>query len=198
MRAVAIAFAIATAFAPVAATAAPSLDPAAAAAGHYVLDPRHTSVTASVLHMGLSHFTMRIKQVQGAYDYAPTDPAATKIGITLDARSLDAGDPAVSKEFAGEFLDADHNPQITFTATGIQMTDPDHGTVTGDLVFHGVSQPVTLQVTYNGFSSSLIGGQRMGFSATTVIKRSDFGSKAWLGDVGDEVKVVIETEFARR
>jgi polyisoprenoid-binding protein YceI len=38
----------------------------------------------------------------------------------------------------------------------------------------------------------------MGFSATTVIKRSDFGSKAWRGAVGDDVQLVIEAEFVRK
>ncbi len=181
-----------------AAIAAPNPNPAEAPAGHYVLDHRHTSLSASVLHMGLSHFTVRIEQAEGSYDYDPKNPQASMISITLDAHSLNAGDPSVSKEFAGEFLDADKHPQITFTSTAIMPTDTNHGTVTGDLTFRGVTKPVSLDVTYNGYASNLILGRRMGFSATTVIKRSDFGSKAWLGDVGDDVRVVIETEFARK
>jgi polyisoprenoid-binding protein YceI len=178
--------------------APPSTDPAAAPAGHYVLDPRHTSVTASVLHMGLSHFTMRIGGVTGAYDYDPKAPEASKITVSLDARTLDAGDPNVSKTFAGEFLDAGKNPQITFVSTQIQPTTVRHGSVVGDLTFRGVTHPVTLDVTYNGTVDSLIGGRRMGFSATTVIRRSDFGSEAWKNAVGDDVQVVIETEFAKQ
>jgi polyisoprenoid-binding protein YceI len=183
---------------PASALAAPSVNPADAPAGHYVLDPRHASVTASVLHMGLSHFTMRIDGVSGAYDYNPAQPLASKISVTLDARSLDTGDPAVSKQFAGEFLDADKNPQITFVSTAVQAGAAGHGAVTGDLTFRGVTRPVTLDVTYNGTSSGLIGGRRMGFSATTVIKRSDFGSSAWQNAVGDDVRLVIEAEFARQ
>jgi polyisoprenoid-binding protein YceI len=38
----------------------------------------------------------------------------------------------------------------------------------------------------------------MGFSATGDIKRSDFGSKAWLSAVGDDVHIVIEAEFQRK
>ena len=70
--------------------------------------------------------------------------------------------------------------------------------MTGDLTFRGVTKPVTLDVIYNGTASALIGGRRMGFSATTVIKRSDFGSTAWRNAVGDDVQVVIEAEFARK
>ena len=183
---------------PAIAAAAPALDPAKAPAGHYELDHRHTAVVASVVHMGLSHFTMRIEQASGAYDFDPAHPLATRISISLDAHSLNAGDPAVSKQFAGEFLDADHHPMITFVSTGIQATDANHGQVTGDLTFRGVTRPVTLDVTYNGTASNLIVGRRMGFSATTVIRRSDFGSRAWEGDVADDVQVRIETEFVRK
>ena len=178
--------------------AAASPNPADAPAGHYELDPRHTAVVASVLHEGISHFTMRIEQVQGAFDYDPKAPQASKIVVPLAAHSLNTGDPAVSKQFAGEFLDADHNPTITFTSTGMQLTDANHGQVAGDLTFRGVTHPVTLDVTYNGFASSLFVGKRMGFSASTVIKRSEFGARAWESAVADDVRVAIEAEFVRK
>ena len=179
--------------------AAPAVDPAKAPAGHYVLDHRHASLLARVRHMGLSLFTMRFNKVEGEYDYDPAQPLASKISVTVDAKSLDTGDPGVSKQFASEFLDAERNPTITFKSSAIQTTDETHGTVTGDLTFRGVTQPVTLDVTYNGTESGLIGGRRMGFSATaTMTRRSQFGSKAWLGDVGDDVQLVIEAEFARQ
>jgi polyisoprenoid-binding protein YceI len=36
---------------------------------------------------------------------------------------------------------------------------------------------------------------RIGFSATTTLKRSDFGMSENLAFVGDDVEVIIETEF---
>jgi polyisoprenoid-binding protein YceI len=183
---------------PACAAAEPKTDPAKVPAGHYELDVRHTAVLASVMHEGVSHFVMRLDQVSGAYDYDPANPKASRISVAIDARSLDAGDPGVSKQFANEFLDASHTPQITFVSTAIRTTDPNHGQVTGNLTFHGVTRPVTLQVTYNGYSPNLVLGNRMGFSASTVIKRSDFNSKAWEGPVGDDVRITIETEFVKK
>ncbi len=179
-------------------SAAPSIDPAAAPAGHYVLDRRHASVTARVRHLGLSLYTMRFNHVEGEYDYDPARPLASKITVTIDAQSLDTGDDAVNKRFADVFLDAERNPKITFTSTTIQTTDAARGTVAGDLTLRGVTQPVLLDVTYDGTASGLIGGRRMGFSATTTIKRSRFGSTAWRAFVGDDVELLIEAEFARQ
>ena len=185
--------------APLAAQAA-STNPADAPAGHYEMDPRHASLTASVLHMGLSHYTLRFDHFTASFDYDPGHPQASKIQAQIDVGSLDAGDASVSHEFAGEFLDATAHPQATFVSTAITMTDPTHGTVAGDLTLRGVTHPAVLDVTFNGTSPALmgIGGHRMGFSATTIIKRSDFGSQAWQSAVGDEVRIVIEAEFARR
>lgn len=178
--------------------AAPSLDPAKASAGHYVLDRRHASLLARVRHLGLSLYTMRFDKVEGTYDYDPAQPLASKIAVTVDAKSLDTGDASIDRQFAGEFLDANRNPTITFNASAIQMTDETHGTVTGDLTLRGVTRPVSLDVTYDGATSELIGGHRMGFSATTTIKRSQFGSGAWRAFVGDDVQLVIEAEFVRQ
>lgn len=183
---------------PAMALAAPDPNPAAAPAGHYVLDSGHASVIAKVLHLGLSHYTMRITKLAGSYDYDPANPADSKIAVTLDARSLDAGNFLVSKTFGVQFLDSLLHPTIRFTSTAIDTVDADHGRMTGDLTFRGVTRPVTLDVTYNGYDSSLVGGQRMGFSAQTSIKRSDFGSTLLLSEVGDQVGIDIEAEFVRK
>lgn len=49
-----------------------------------------------------------------------------------------------------EFLDAATFPQITFTSTSVTLTGPNSANVTGDLTLHGVTRPITLEVTYNG------------------------------------------------
>ena len=177
--------------------AAPALDPASAPGGRYVLDPRHASLIVRVRHMGLSEYTMRFDKIDASYLYDPAHPEASKVTVSVAADSLDTGDAAVSRQFAGEFLGAKADPTITFVSTTIQTVDADHGTMTGDLTLHGVTRPVTLQVTFDGTEASLIGGRRMGFSATGMIKRSEFGSTAWQGPVGDEVQIVIEAEFVR-
>ena len=180
------------------ALAAPSLDPSSAPAGHYVLDPRHASVVARVRHMGLSNYTMRFDHIAGDYDFDPGRPEATRVSVTIDAHSIDTGDAGISRQFAGQFLDADANPNIIFTSTSLKRGEANHGTMAGDLTFHGVTRPIVLDVTYDGTEASLIGGRRMGFSATTVIKRSDFGSTALEGPVGDDVELLIEAEFVRK
>ncbi len=176
----------------------PNPDPAAAPAGTYGLDKRHASVVAKVSHMGMSDYTMRFDRVDAQFAFDPAQPEASKISVTIDAASLDVGDDKLNRQFAREFLGAEANPQITFVSTAIQRSDATHGVVAGDLTLDGVTRPVSLAVTFNGYGSSLIGGRRMGFSAAGDIKRSDFGSKAWLSLVGDQVHLIIEAEFTHQ
>lgn len=180
-----------------------SRDPGNAPAGLYVLDKHHASLTMRLSHMGMSSYTMRFDTLDAQYEYDPASPEAAKLSVSIDANSLDVGDPKISRGFAREFLDSDDAPKITFVSTEIHRapaasTDPVQGTVTGDLTFHGVTRPVTLQVTFNGTGPGLLGGHRMGFSATCEIKRSDFGVHQYASMVGDDVHLDIEVEFQRK
>ena len=70
--------------------------------------------------------------------------------------------------------------------------------MTGDLSLHGVTKPVSLDVTFNGGGVNPITKVYvLGFDATGTIKRSDFGIKNFVPFVGDEVTLLISCEFDR-
>ncbi len=174
-----------------------STDPAKMPAGHYVSDPKHTFLTMKVHHMGLTYPTMRMNKVDATYDFDPAKPTEAKVNATIDANSFDFGDPAISTQFAKEFLDGPAHPQIKFVSTSIKRGAGNKGTMTGDLTLKGVTKPVTLDVTYDGFLNAM--GGRSGFSATGVVKRSDFGPNAMPPSVlGDDVHITIEMEFSKK
>jgi len=55
-----------------------------------------------------------------------------------------------------------------------------------------------LKAVFNGVGDDPFARKRkLGFSATTTIRRSDFGMKAYLPDVGDLVNITIEAEFIK-
>jgi polyisoprenoid-binding protein YceI len=60
---------------------------------------------------------------------------------------------------------------------------------------HGVTKPVTLDVVFNKVGPNPIDKKNSaGFSARGKLKRSEFGMKAYLGPIGDEVDLIIEVE----
>ena len=203
----AAALALALAVAPIGAVFAqpamsfppPITDPAQAAGGHYVIDIHHQTLLVTVQHMGLAHSTFRLDKVDAAFDFDPAKPDASKVTATIDANSFDQGDPAISTQFAKEFLDAPNHPQITFVSTSLHRTDGTHGVLTGDLTLAGVTKPVALNVTFDGFRGpSQMGPARIGFSANGLIKRSDFGvgAKMPTAIVGD-INLILEAEFTK-
>jgi polyisoprenoid-binding protein YceI len=172
-------------------------DPTEAPAGVYKLDKSHTSVTMKLTHLGISYYTLRFDKVQGEYTYDPAHPQATKVDVTIDPTSVDTGDPGFNRQIATQVLEADKFPQIQFVSSALRSTSDDRGVLVGDLTFHGVTKTVSLDVIYNGLGRGLLHEPRMGFSASTVLKRSDFGVTKYEPMVGDTVSVIIETEFSK-
>ena len=176
-----------------------SQDPAKAPAGTYELDPRHASLVVKIPHLGgFSRYTMRFNSLTGGFTYDPANWQATKVTISIDPKSIDTKEPAFSKQVAG-FFDPDKYPAILFTSTAVTGGTDGKGTVTGDLNFHGVTKPVTLDVVFNGSGPGMLGaGTRMGFSGTTQIKRSEFNLNAMKQFAGDDVDLSFEIEFVKK
>jgi polyisoprenoid-binding protein YceI len=178
-------------------------------AGTYYIDRGHTRILFRVSHLGLSNFTALFTDYDATLTFDPDNPAAMSLTATIDAGSVETHYPDPALDFnavvAGpEFLDAAQFAAITFTSTAVVPTGDKSADVTGDLTLHGVTQPVILQVTFNGGYGPTDfdpGGSRIGFSATGQIMRSDFGmgygvpAPGTTFGVSDAVEIVIEAEF---
>ena len=176
---------------------APNMDPAKISAGHYKLDPTHASIVAKVRHMGLANSTFVMKKFDASFDYDPAHPAASKVMATIDANSIDMGVPDINARFAKEMLGADKNPTVTFQSTGLTMTSATEGKLAGNLTMEGATKPVVLNVTFDGNRpKGGMGPERVAFSASGDIKRSDFAPLGPYGAaIGDNVHLIFDLEF---
>lgn len=199
----------ATLLAAPAALAAPgvtSTKPADLPAGHYVLDRTHASVVGKIKHMGFSNYQFRFTKVDASFDYDPKAPQDAKIKVTVDPGSIDTATGAdefglkFNKELAGDgWLEAGKFPTATFVSTKVEPGAGQTGKVYGDFTLHGVTKPIVLDVTFNGVGGSFAPGSvKTGFSATTTIKRSDFGVSKYVPLVSDDVALSIEVEFDKK
>ena len=174
-------------------------------AGVYVLDKPHTSVTFRVNHLGFSHYTARFANIDGKLKFNPAAPATMTVEAVIDPQSLALNAPPAGfhDQLMGKnFFDAATFKTITFRSTKVALTGKNTAKVSGNFTLHGVTKPVTLDVTYNGgYPANAMDGARIGFSAHGVIKRSAFGmgfgvpAPGSTMGVGDDVDVTIETEF---
>ncbi len=177
-------------------------------AGDYALDPAHTSVTFRVNHLGFSHYTARFSSIEGQLQFDPAHPAAMTVAASIDPLSLELNAPpkGFHDQLMGKgWFEAAQFPKLTFKSTKVDVTGANTARVTGDLTLHGVTRPVVLDVTYNGgWLANAYDGNRVGFSAHTVLKRSAFGISQGIPapgttmGVSDDVDVAIETEFGSK
>lgn len=168
--------------------------------GAYAVDPNHAALIFKVEHMGFSHFVGRFERFDATLDFDEANPAAARLEASVDMTSLDVANDEFATTLTGQnWFDANAYPQAVFRSTSIETTGENTGRVTGDLTLHGVTAPVTLDVTFNGGGRDILrGAYVVGFSAHGTIDRTAFGVDRFSGIVGDQVDIEIEAEFLRK
>jgi polyisoprenoid-binding protein YceI len=168
----------------------------------YEIDPAHSSAQFSVRHMMITNVRGGFSSVKGTIEYDSENLGATTINAAIDPstiRTLDEQRDAHLK--SADFLDVEKFPAITFQSKKIEKVGEGEYKVTGDLSIHGVTKEVVLNVEGpSAEAKDPWGNTRVGASATTKIKRSDFGL-TWNAAletggimVGDELKIEIEVQ----
>jgi polyisoprenoid-binding protein YceI len=185
--------------APVLPCAAPLWrDQPEAPAGAYVLEPASASLVIKLpTFPGLPAPTLRLTKLEGRFDYDPANPDATEVTITADPRSMEASGP-MARMAARQFA-PDRFPTIAFTSTALRWEEADQGEMVGNLNFHGVTRPLTLQVVLEHFiPDTPTSGARFRFSGHGSVSRSDFGLTQGRPFIGDKVNLVFDMEFVRQ
>lgn len=166
--------------------------------GTYKVDPNHTQVAWSVDHMGFSTLFGMFGQPKGELTLDPKKPAEAKLEIEFPMSGL----TVTSEKFethlkSDEFLNAAKFPSATFRSTSVEVKDQ-KARVTGDLTVHGVTRPVTLDVSFHGAGvNPMSKAETVGFSGTTKLKRSEFGLGAFVPVVSDEVTITVVGAFEK-
>jgi len=161
----------------------------------YTLDPNHTYVLWHVNHFGFSNPAGKWL-AQGKLDFDQDNLQNSKVNVTINMADLDTGIDKLTQHLKSQaFLDVAKYPTATFVSDSVESSDNKTATIHGTLTVHGVSKPVTLTTVINKVGMSPVSNKEtVGFTAHTVLKRSDFGVSAYLPGLGDEVKIEIEGE----
>lgn len=168
----------------------------ALAADTYKLDPVHTQITFFVNHLGFSHSSGRLHVGDNQLVLDDKDWSKSSVQVTIPLNSLDMGDATWKEHVLGErFFAADKYPTMFFKSTKVEAVGTNQLKVSGELTLHGTTKPVTLDVKVNKVGPHPMSRKpAAGFSATTQLKRSDFGMTQLLPMIGDEVEIRIEAE----
>ena len=178
-----------------------SLPGLAAGPVRYVFDPVHTRVMFSIDHAGFSQAIGTVSGAQGQLYFDTGSWQGTRMDLIVPMQRLDMGDTSwTTSVLAPRFLDTAHYPQARWVVDQLTRTDDSHGRACGALTLHGVTRPLCMALTLNRAARHPMPPfrQTLGFSASTTLKRSDFGMTHWQSLVGDSVELRIEAELYRQ
>jgi polyisoprenoid-binding protein YceI len=144
------------------------------APGTWQIDPVHSSIRATALHLGMSRIHGRLRRFSGQIQVA--DPLEnSSVEVIIDPTGVDSDDADRDEHLrAPDFLDVARHPEIRYKSDGLRRIDAENWQVDGVLTLKGVSAAVPLAVTYRGTGPDLWGGTRAAFSATAEVSRDDF------------------------
>ena len=176
-----------------------SKDPVQAPSGTYKLETQHSLVLFSVLHTGLTDYYGRFDRLQGSLRFDGNSPEKSGTIITIDTTSVDTPSTRLNDTLKdASVFSSTQFPTAVFKSTAITRTGPDTGRIEGMLTMKGMTKPVVLDAVFRGGAlNPLTGKYALGFHATGVVKRSDFGmtSAIWSPFVSDDVTLTIEAMF---
>ena len=168
-----------------------------AAAADYVIDTKgaHAFIQFHIKHLGYSWLVGRFNTFSGTFSYDEDNPGAARVSVTIDTASIDSNHAERDRHLRGEdFLNVDKYPEARFVSTAYRDLGDDRGELQGELTLHGVTRPITIEVTHIGAGMDPWGGYRRGFEGRTSLALADFGIRRDLGPASREVHLWLGVE----
>ena len=173
-------------------------------AGTYNTDPGHTLIGWRVSHFGFNDYFGIFGDATGTLVLDPAKPNASTVDITipigkvttasagLTGHLLRAGKEGGKADFFGP---APADAKFVSTSVVAKGTT---AKITGNLTLNGITKPVVLDTTFSGAGNNPFNKKpTVGFHATSVIKRSEFGISYAVPMISDDVILDISVAFEK-
>jgi polyisoprenoid-binding protein YceI len=176
-----------------------------ALSGEYEIDVAHSRIGFVARHAMVTKVRGHFAEFTGTIHADGSDLGASRVELSIKVASVDtASEQRDAHLRTNDFFAADQHEEIRFVSTAVEQTGPTTLDVTGDLTIRGITRPVTLAAELTGAATDPWGGERIGFEATTVINRKDFGVnfnaplEAGGVLVSDKVTIEIDVEAVKK
>jgi polyisoprenoid-binding protein YceI len=158
----------------------------------FKIDPSRSTIAFKVRHM-LGTAKGRFSKFNGTIVIDREHPEQSSVSVTIDAASIDTGIAKRDEHLRGELFDVAKYPEIAFKSRRVKQTGTNTGEITGDLIMHGVTRSIVLNVQL---------GENRWRVTTAPLKRSLFGlvfskSAETVSMIADEVAIEIEIQAKR-
>jgi polyisoprenoid-binding protein YceI len=172
-------------------------------AAEWRIDPSHSAANFSVRHMMVTTVRGNLGPISGTISYDGKDIRSVKADVKVDVKGVDTRNAKRDDHLrSDDFFDVAQHPEITFTSKRVEPGAAGAFKLVGDLTIRGTTKEVVLDVEGPTPPVKGMGGIRIGATATTKVKRLEYGLKynqlVEAGPVvGDEVTITIDLELTR-
>jgi len=165
--------------------------------GKYAIDQQHSNVTFEVDHLGYTHVAGRFNKISGDFSVAAGKPSS--LNVIIQSASIDTNHSKRDDHLRSpDFFNAKQFPTILFSSPLVIKTHNGESVIEGTLELLGVSKAVTLSLQKGKEAKDPWGLYRAGYSATGIIKRSDYGMNFMQGGIGDDIRVKVNIEAVKQ
>lgn len=153
---------------------------------HYRVDPSHTQIEFSIVHLGVLRANGQFTQATGSIVYDAAGQAG-RIELDVAGSSISTGWTLRDAFIRGEnMFDVEHHPLVRFRSTRLVFAGRQLVEVEGELTLRGVTKPVTLAVTSVDCAGEGPRARCMA-EADGSLRRRDFGMDFAWPLIGDDV-----------
>ncbi|MFO7721519.1 MAG: YceI family protein [Gillisia sp.] len=165
-------------------------------------DPAHTQVTFSITHLTIADIKGNFNKFEGSIVASKEDFSDAQYQITMDVPSINTGIEKRDDHLrSADFFNAEKYPEMTFKSTSSEKVSENKYKVKGDLTFHGITKPVTLDVWHRGTIEHPQSGKMIsGFAISGNVMRSDYnlGPDFPEAMLSDKVVIDVNGEFIKQ
>lgn len=163
----------------------------------YSVVSKLSKVSFSLEHQGFIPVSGTLKIAPGSFVFDHEDWSKSSVLASMPTRMLDMGDGLWNGQIRDDesWMALFKQAEIRFRSTRIEHKDGMSGVLHGELTVAGVSRPVALLMKINKIGKNRVSDKHsIGITATSMIRRSEFGLDAYMDLVGDEISVQIQLE----
>ena len=169
----------------------------------WIIDPTHSEVAFKVKHLVISTVTGYFRKFEGNAESTSEDFSDAAVAFSLDVNSIDTNQSDRDQHLkSADFFDTASFPSIAFA--GKIVNNGGEYQLQGDLTLKGITQQVTLDVTYGGTVADPYGQTKAGFEIEGKLNRKDFGltwsaiTEAGSVVVSDQVRLQLSVQLVKQ
>lgn len=168
--------------------------------GDFALIPEFSRLEFVARQAVVTHVRGAFKDFAGNAHVDPEEPSRNGMLVEVQTASVDTGIRQRDAHLrSSDFFDVSRFPVMTYRSSDIRRIGNTVLRIAGELTLHGITEPLTIDLRYQGASTDLRGEERHTFVASTDISRRTW--RIGNGEVGDIViadKVKLELNLCAR